>query len=115
MPLNYQRKQNRGFTRLDLSIAVIIIAIITIIALHNLLENPESRQIRKPAERNLRAFAHGNRLDALQCEGQDKDGDGWVLCEAKDRQGQIVMLVCSYDPRQEVSPVCKTHIPHFKM
>lgn len=105
MSLKPDRKHNRGFTLLDLTIGAMITTIFVVIALHNLLENPASRRIRKPATRNLRAFAHGNQLDALKCEGQDKNGDGWVLCEAKDRQGQIVMLQCGYDQRH---PECNT-------
>ncbi|ACK67384.1 hypothetical protein PCC8801_3416 [Rippkaea orientalis PCC 8801] len=95
---SYQSK-NRGFTLLDLIIGLIIMTIIIIIALHNLLESPESQQIRKPAERNLRAFAHGNQLNALKCQGKDEDGDGWVLCEANDRKQQTVKLQCGYDHR----------------
>ncbi len=105
MPLKLNRKHNRGFVLIDLMIGIIILTIIVVIALHNLLETPENRQIRKPAVRTLRAFSHGNKLDALKCEGQDKDGNGLVLCEAKDRQGQTVMLQCGYDQRHSD---CKT-------
>lgn len=105
MPLKFKQEQRRGFALIDLMIGVIIFTIIVIIALHNLLETPESRQIRKPALRNLRAFSHGNKLNALKCEGQDKDENGLVLCEAKDRQGQTVILQCGYDKRH---PDCTT-------
>ncbi|HAC63334.1 MAG TPA: hypothetical protein DCF68_07275 [Cyanothece sp. UBA12306] len=106
MPLNYQSKQEKNFSMVDLIIGLLIVIIVIIIALHNLLENPESRQIRKPAERNLRAFAHGNKLEAWRCEAEDNDGDGAVLCKAKNRQGKTVMLKCSYEQRPEISPLC---------
>ncbi len=97
MSLNFKTKLNQGLTPINLIIGGIIITIIVIITWHNLLESSESRQISKPAYRNLRAFAHGNKLDALRCEGQDLDGNGFVLCQAKDRQGQKIILQCGYD------------------
>ncbi|YAI82626.1 MAG: prepilin-type N-terminal cleavage/methylation domain-containing protein [cyanobacterium endosymbiont of Rhopalodia sterrenbergii] len=105
MPLKSKRKQHRGFALIDLIIGMIIFTIIFVIALYNLLETPESRQIRIPAIRNLRTFSHGNKLNALKCEGQDKDKNGLVLCRAKDRQGQTVSLQCGYDQRH---PYCTT-------
>lgn len=101
MPLKFKRKQHQGFTLINLTIGVIISTIIVIIALSNLLETPESRQIRIPAVKNLRTFSHGNKLNALKCEGQDKNDNGLVLCKAKDRQGKPVMLQCGYDPRHQ--------------
>ena len=105
MPLKFKQERRRDCALIDLIIGVIIFTIIACISLHNLLETPESRQIRKPALRNLRAFSHGNKLNALKCEGQDKDKNGLVLCEAKDRQGQTVILQCGYDQRH---PDCTT-------
>ena len=96
-----KQKQHRGFTIIDLIIGVIIFTIIIVIALYNLLEAPESRQIRRPAVRNLRTFSHGNKLNALKCEGEDKDENGLVFCKAKDRQGQIIILQCGYDQRHQ--------------
>ena len=101
MSLKFKRKQHRGFAIINLIIGVILFTIIVVIALHNLLETPESRQIRKPAVRNLRTFSHGNKLNALKCEGQDKDENGLVLCQAKNRQGQTVILQCGYDQRHQ--------------
>lgn len=99
MSLKLKQEQRRDFALIDVIIGVIIFTIIVIIILHNLLETSESRQIRKPALKNLRAFSHGNKLNALKCEGQDKDKNGLVLCKAKDRQGQTVILQCGYDQR----------------
>ncbi|BBA79749.1 hypothetical protein RGRSB_1298 [cyanobacterium endosymbiont of Rhopalodia gibberula] len=101
MPLKFKRKQHRGFALIDLIIGVIILTIIVVIALHNLLETQESHQIRRPAIRNLRTFSHGNKLNALKCEGQDRDKNGLVLCKAKDRRGQTVILQCGYDQRHQ--------------
>ncbi|MGP0128370.1 MAG: prepilin-type N-terminal cleavage/methylation domain-containing protein [cyanobacterium endosymbiont of Rhopalodia musculus] len=101
MSSKFKQKQHRGFALIDLIIGVIIFTIIVIIALHNLLETPESREIRRPAVRNLRTFSHGNKLNALKCEGQDKDKNGLVFCKAKDRQGKTVILQCGYDQRHQ--------------
>jgi competence protein ComGC len=101
MPLKFQRKQHQGFAIIDLIIGVIILTIIIVIAFYNLLETAESRQIRRLAVKNLRTFSHGNKLNALKCEGQDKDDNGLVLCQAKDRQGNHVILQCGYDQRHQ--------------
>lgn len=99
--LNQIKKIKGGFTQLDWLIMSIIVTIILIIALHNLLENPESRRIRQLGERNLRLFTSGNSLNAVKCVGVDEDQDGWVECQATTRQGQSLALQCGYDGRHE--------------
>ena len=101
MPFKFKQKQYQNFKLIDWIIGVIIFTIIIVIALSNLLETKESRQIRKPAIRNLRTFSHGSKLDALECEGRDKDKNGLVLCKATNRQGQTVILQCGYDQRHQ--------------
>ncbi|EAZ88424.1 hypothetical protein [Crocosphaera chwakensis] len=91
-------KENLGsfFKPINLLIAVIIITVIFIIAFYNLSENPESRQIRQTAEKQLRLFARGYSLKAIDCEGIDANNDGWVNCRADDRTGQLLYLECPY-------------------
>ncbi|CCQ50300.1 hypothetical protein [Crocosphaera watsonii] len=48
---NSKENQPSFFDPVNLLIAVIIIAVILIISVSNLLENPESRQIRQTAEK----------------------------------------------------------------
>ncbi|MDJ0600242.1 MAG: hypothetical protein QNJ37_15550 [Crocosphaera sp.] len=85
------------FKPVNVLIAVIIITVILIIALSNLLENPDSRQIRQTAEKKLRLFARGYSLNAINCEGIDKNNNGWLNCRADDRKGQTLYLECPYN------------------
>ncbi|ACB50868.1 hypothetical protein cce_1518 [Crocosphaera subtropica ATCC 51142] len=95
--MNNSRKPKQSvFTPVNLIIAATIITIILIIGLDNLLENPANRQIRQTAEKQLRLFARGYSLDAIDCEGIDSNENGWVNCRADDRQGQTVYLECPY-------------------
>ncbi|WP_107667948.1 hypothetical protein [Cyanothece sp. BG0011] len=84
------------FKPINLLIAVIIIAVILIIAFSNLLEDPDSRQMRQTAEKQLRLFARGYSLNAIDCEGIDSNNDGWVNCRADDRKGKLLYLECPY-------------------
>ncbi|MEA5508573.1 hypothetical protein VB715_02230 [Crocosphaera sp. UHCC 0190] len=90
----YQLKKQSVFSFINLLIAGIIITIVFIIAFSNLLENPESRQIRQGAEKNLRLFARGNSLNAINCDGLNNNQDGWINCRATDRKGQAVSIEC---------------------
>ncbi len=99
--INPLKMTQSGFSLLDIFSGTIIVSIVGTIALYNLLENPESRKIRLPAERNLKAFVDSNQLNVVKCIGQDTDNDGWVNCQATDRQGQTVKLICGYDNRQQ--------------
>ncbi len=92
---NLKNKQQSVTHWTNLLIAGIIVTIIVIIALSNLLENPESRQIRQLAEQRLRLFARGYSLNAIDCQGVDNN-NGWVDCRADDRKGQTVFLECPY-------------------
>lgn len=76
---------------------MIIVAVIFIIAFYNLLENPDSRQTRQTAEKQLRLFARGYSLKAIDCEGIDTNDDGWVSCRADDRTGKLLYLECPYE------------------
>ncbi|MDJ0729389.1 MAG: hypothetical protein QNJ33_05280 [Crocosphaera sp.] len=93
---NSRENQQSFFNPVNLSIAVIIITVILIIAFSNLLENPESRQIRQTAEKKLRLFARGYSLNAINCEGIDRNNNGWLNCRADDRKGQMLYLECPY-------------------
>ncbi|MEA5533776.1 hypothetical protein [Crocosphaera sp. XPORK-15E] len=97
----YQFKKQSVFSFINLLIAGIIITIVVIIAFSNILENPKSRQIRQGAEKNLRLFARGNSLNAINCNGVDNNQDGWVNCQATDRKGQAVSVECFYDNSQQ--------------
>ena len=97
----FQKKQQSILSVTNLVIASIIIVIVLIIALSNVLENPESRQIRQAAEKKLRLFARGNSLDAINCESSDEKNNGWLNCRASNRQGQTVLLQCPYSSDQE--------------
>lgn len=92
-----EQNQQSVFNRFNLLIAAIIITIILIIALSNLLEDPGSRQIRQTAEKKLRLFARGYSMNAINCEGIDKNNNGWLNCRADDRKGQTVYLECPYN------------------
>ncbi|MEL4895408.1 hypothetical protein [Crocosphaera sp. Alani8] len=94
---NSQGRKRFIFDPVNLLIAVIIITVILIIALTNLLENPENRQIRQTAEKKLRLFARGYSLNAIDCEGIDSNKNGWVNCRADDRKGTILHLECPYN------------------
>lgn len=91
----HQPKNQSVFSLFNLLIASIITTIVVIIALSNLLENSQSRQIRQGAEKNLRLFSRGNSLNAINCDGFNAHQDGWVNCRATDRKGQAVSLECS--------------------
>ena len=94
--VNNSRKNQPSFLNpVNLVIAVIIITVILIITLSNLLENPESRQIRQTAEKKLRLFARGYSLNAIDCEGVDNN-NGWVNCRGDDRKGKMLYLECPY-------------------
>ncbi|MDJ0508362.1 MAG: hypothetical protein QNJ64_03755 [Crocosphaera sp.] len=93
---NLKKKQQSVTHWTNLLIAGIILTVIIIIALSNILENPESRQIRQLAEKKLRLFARGYSLDAIDCQGIDNNNNGWLNCRADDRKGQTVFLECPY-------------------
>lgn len=94
---NSKENKRSFFEPVNLLIAVIIITVILIISISNLIENPESRQIRQTAEKKLRLFARGYSLDAINCEGVDSNSNGWVNCRADDRKGKMLYLECPYN------------------
>ncbi len=95
--MNKLKKNQQSVTYwTNLLIAGIVLTIILIIALGNLLENPESRQIRQLAEQRLRLFARGYSLNAINCQGVDHNSNGWVNCRADDRKGKTVLVECPY-------------------
>ncbi len=95
--MNNSRENPQSFFKpINLLIAVIIITVVFIIAFYNLLENPDSRQIRQTAEKQLRLFARGYSLKAIDCVGMDTNNDGWVNCRAGDRKGKLLYLECPY-------------------
>ncbi|MGB5596046.1 MAG: hypothetical protein WBM62_18710 [Crocosphaera sp.] len=98
---NYRKNKQFLLSFVNLLIAGIIITIIIIIAVFNLLENPENRQIRQLAEKQLRLFSRGYSLNAINCEGIDINNNGWVNCRANNRKGQIVFLECPYNSGEQ--------------
>ncbi|GBF81223.1 hypothetical protein [Aphanothece sacrum] len=96
MNLKLIDKSIKRLSLVDWLLSILIMVIVITIALYNLLENPQTRIIRQAAEKNLRLFARGNSLNALKCEGIDKNKEGLVICEATDRKDNYLLVKCSY-------------------
>lgn len=47
------------------------------------------------AEEQLRAYVAGTQYTARSCRNRDTDANGYISCEALDKEGEITQLECA--------------------
>jgi len=84
----FPRHRQSGFTLIELLVVVAIIAIIAAIVIPSILGM--SRGPAANAQRELDAYAKALRYEvvAATCAGIDSDGDGYISCTLRYRDGE---------------------------
>lgn len=84
----------KGFTLVEVLIVLSVVAIIAIIGM--LFLGGAMGWNKESAEKNAQVFISGLELDVdkLQCNGNDSDGDGYVSCTFKMKDGSTRQYEC---------------------
>lgn len=98
--INNQKKQNFGLTVLKLLLIITLSGIIAYLLMPQFRRRQNSQMIERVAKKNLIVFSNQYNLTPLECTGKDDDNDGWVNCQAKNKNQEKITVQCSYDDKE---------------